>query len=111
MVYRGVVDPDTGEHVVEVLAGAGTPAALPWRLDVRNHSPTGLSWGYAGSGPAQCALAILCHAVGAERAVPLYQEFKRDVIGGLPQGEGWEMPRAAVLAWAASREVVPRPSD
>ncbi len=29
------------------------------RLDLRQHSPSGLSWGYAGSGPAQCALAIL----------------------------------------------------
>jgi hypothetical protein len=31
-----------------------------WRsLAVWNHSPTGFEWGYAGSGPAQSALAIL----------------------------------------------------
>ena len=27
-----------------------------------NHSPDGFNWGYAGSGPAQLALAILLHA-------------------------------------------------
>ena len=32
---------------------------LPLRLEVRNHSPTGFEWGYAGSGPSQLALAML----------------------------------------------------
>ena len=34
------------------------------RLDLRNHSPTGLEWGYCGSGPAQLALAILADHTG-----------------------------------------------
>ena len=28
------------------------------------HSPTGLSWGYAGSGPADLALSVLTDALG-----------------------------------------------
>ncbi|HJT79504.1 MAG TPA: DUF6166 domain-containing protein, partial [Gemmataceae bacterium] len=36
----------------------GQFTTLPHRLDLRNHSPTGLEWGYAGSGPAQLALAL-----------------------------------------------------
>ena len=32
---------------------------LPWGVEVVPHSPTGLEWGYHGSGPAQLALAIL----------------------------------------------------
>lgn len=46
--------------------------ALPLRLGVRNHSPTGFSWGYNGSGPAQLALAILCdHLRAFAHDIPL----------------------------------------
>ncbi len=53
------------------------------RNDVVNHSPDGLQWGYGGSGPAQLALAILCHYLRLAghpfpdgRAVVLHQDFK-----------------------------------
>ena len=56
------------------------------RLDLRNHSPTGLEWGYCGSGPAQLALAILADHLGDdEQALNLYQRFKWAVIVGLPR--------------------------
>jgi Family of unknown function (DUF6166) len=52
---------------------------------VWNHSPDGFSWGYAGSGPAQLALAILLEA-GCSRAVAvkLHQRFKAAYIQTLP---------------------------
>src|SRR5262249_10364987 len=51
--------------------------ALPLRLEVRAHSPTGFAWGYGGSGPAQLALALLVDATGdAETALQHYQTFK-----------------------------------
>lgn len=50
---------------------------LPPRLDLRNHSPLGFEWGYAGSGPAQLSLAILAREVGDELAMSHYMEFKR----------------------------------
>ncbi len=37
---------------------------LPKMLELRNHSPTGFNWGYAGSGPCQLALAILADHFG-----------------------------------------------
>lgn len=53
---------------------------------LRNHSPDGFNWGYAGSGPAQLALAILLRAkVRTPYAIRLYQQFKFDIIARLPQ--------------------------
>ena len=56
------------------------------RLDLYNHSPTGFEWGYAGSGPAQLALAILADHLGDDReALDFYQRFKWAIIVGLPR--------------------------
>jgi len=53
-----------------------------------NHSPDGFNWGYAGSGPAQLALAVLLHVgVPDERAVRLHQRLKADWIQHLPQSD------------------------
>jgi len=67
---------------------------LAWRLDLANHSPTGGEWGYAGSGPAQLALALLADAFGGSRAgdqlaLAFHQEFKRRVIAVLDQEAPW----------------------
>jgi hypothetical protein len=50
------------------------------RTDLYNHSPTGFEFGYAGSGPAQLALAILADCLGETLALEFYQEFKWAVI-------------------------------
>jgi len=68
------------------------------RFDLVNHSPTGFSWGFAGSGPAQLALAILAHHYrdkdtlppGDEAALSLYQRFKGIAVANFPQ-EGFEI--------------------
>jgi hypothetical protein len=72
------------------------------------HSPTGLEWGYGGSGPADTALAILLDATGEADLLPrsafrfplskrarvalektrsysLYQHFKWQVVARLPK--------------------------
>lgn len=49
---------------------------------IRNHSPDGFSWGYGGSGCSQLALAIMLELTGKPDG---YQEFKWDVISGIPQ--------------------------
>jgi hypothetical protein len=57
-----------------------------------NHSPDGFSWGYAGSGPAQLALAILLELTGdKEFALEHHQDFKFAWVAKLPQGDflGW----------------------
>ena len=50
------------------------------RTDLYNHSPTGFEFGYAGSGPAQLALAILADCIGETLALEFYQEFKWAVV-------------------------------
>lgn len=74
--------------VTAVADGRETP--LDPRLDLRNHSPTGLEWGYAGSGPAQCALAILADHRDDETALKFYQRFKFQVISRLGR-DGFEL--------------------
>lgn len=74
-IYKGYTAPD-----VNVVTVDGKP--LPLRLDLRNHSPTGFSWGYNGSGPAQLALAILADHLGSDAAaLSLYQGFKFLIMG------------------------------
>lgn len=65
--------------------------ALPLRLDLMNHSPTGFEWGYNGSGPAQLALAILADALDDDKeALALYQLFKDTVIAPI-RSAAWTM--------------------
>jgi hypothetical protein len=61
------------------------------RTDLVNHSPTGLEWGYGGSGPAQLALALLADAVAFDH----YQDFKADVVAAL-DGDEWAIDVATV---------------
>jgi hypothetical protein len=62
------------------------------RLDLENKSPTGLEWGYGGSGPAQLALALIADATGSDaRALKHYQMFKWGVVGRLDQEKEWTM--------------------
>jgi hypothetical protein len=97
----------SGDLLVEVLYdGSPTVYPLAWRLDLRNHSPTGLECGYGGSGPAQLALAILAHHFGPQgerHALALYQQYKGDVVAHLPQDAGWEIGSDDVAAWLRDR--------
>ena len=61
---------------------------LPWRIDLRNHSPSGLEWGYMGSGPAQLAIAACAFALGDERAETVYQAVKDRLPASRPPS-GW----------------------
>src|SRR5437867_10733564 len=59
---------------------------------LRNHSPFGFSWGYAGSRPAQAALGILLawtRRTGLHDAIALafYQDFKLDFVARWPINE------------------------
>jgi hypothetical protein len=63
----------------------GKPLTPARSLEVVNHSPTGFSWGYGGSGPAQLALAVLLELTYEASALASYQDFKWAVIARLPQ--------------------------
>ena len=70
----------------------GKKLSLSKSLKVVNHSPTGFSWGYMGSGCAQLALAICIELFGKEpREYPIhYQAFKEKYITPLPEGKDFE---------------------
>src|SRR5689334_17473273 len=70
------------------------------RFDLANHSPTGFSWGYWGSGPAQLALAILAdHQLDDESALAMYHEFMRAMIAPLDQKKNFTIDGEEIDAW------------
>lgn len=94
--YHGERTPTGCE--VEVIDSAHPKGgyALAPRHDLCEHSPTGYEWGYAGSGPAQLALALLADALGDdEKAQRHYQDFKFKVVARLPR-DSWEISQADI---------------
>lgn len=78
---------------------------LKLRLDLVNHSPTGFSWGYWGSGPSQAALAILADATGDdELAVRLHHSFMQDFIGKFEKDKDWQLAAKDVFDWVDAQE-------
>jgi hypothetical protein len=105
--YVGVRTKDGCSVFCERQGESGTAESfpLPVRHDLRLHSE-GFEWGYSGSGPAQTSLAILADAVGADKALPLYQKFKRAFIAGAEK-DGFRISREAVEAWVAAHYRLP----
>src|SRR5215813_14027095 len=116
-VYHGRRN-GNGEAEVYVIQDDGRAEPLPVRLDLYNHSPDGFEWGYAGSGPAQLALAILADALGVpaartplsmfddseasklqSRVLKLHQLFKSKRIATLDHRREWRLFEPDVTAW------------
>ena len=81
---------------------------LDWCLNWVNHSPTGLNWGYYGSGCAQLAFAILHHFIknkygfysgedSARLTRRVYQEFKNDFVAKMK--DKWELDGDEIEKW------------
>jgi hypothetical protein len=65
---------------------------------VTRHSPTGVEWGYSGSGPADLARSILLALMPNAAVDRLYQAFKAEFVARVPYAGG--LIRAAeVRAW------------
>jgi hypothetical protein len=67
----------------------------------KRHSPTGLAWGYCGSGPADLARSILWHHFGREPVEGCYQAFKSDVVARWREGLPWQITTTEVDDWLA----------
>ena len=52
------------------------------------HSPTGVEWGYGGSGPADLALSVLLALTDEQAANALYHCFKHEVVASVPEAGG-----------------------
>lgn len=94
-IFRGLRA--DGHARVEVSGTKGRFRTLPLKLELRNHSPTGFEWGYAGSGPAQLALAICADVLGDdEHALAVYQRFKDVNITNLPRDRDFMLTEKTV---------------
>ena len=100
-VYRGRRNPaaPVGEEYTVTVDGE----PLPKRYDLLSASPSGFSWAFSGSGPAQLSIAILADAYGDEFACEHYQRFKCEVVSELPE-EGWTLTKQDLDTWR--REVI-----
>lgn len=99
--YRGTRDLRFGtcDVVIEGEFEGPNVKRLAIRHDIRNHS-TDFEWGYAGSGPAQLALALLADALGDDdQALALHQIYKSEIVANLPYNE-WTISRNGIIAWA-----------
>lgn len=98
--YVGIADGPGCEWDVRVKEEGKRTRALPWKLNLVSHSPTGLAWGYGGSGPAQLALALLFDVTRNKKlAIDAHMDFKWAVVAKLPKDEGFEMPEEAIRKW------------
>jgi len=91
-----------GHDVFKKLWPDGEMERLPLApsLKLRNHSPTGFSWGYAGSGPAQLALALLLDATSVpETAERWYQTFKSNLVAKWDFNGSWVIFRSDIRNW------------
>ena len=64
---------------------------------IRNHSPDGFNYGYAGSGPAQLSLAI-CLKIWGRIGKEFYQKFKDEFIARL-DGEARNITQTWDVTW------------
>ncbi len=109
--YHGAVElTRKGGHIVEVMEGDARIRPLAPRLDLWNHSPSGFSWGYAGSGPAQLALALAADVLGDDaRAVRIHQRLKFALLVRLPGDQPFVLTEAELVDRIRELEQEPRP--
>jgi hypothetical protein len=80
VIYHGVYR-ETGGSAILIETPAGE--LLGMVRHVIKHSPTGIGWGYAGSGAADCARSLLIAALGEDTACcPTCRGARQLVITG-----------------------------
>ena len=94
--YAGARGPDGTVKVVRIRNGRQEP--LPHLV---HHSPSGMEWGYGGSGPADLARSIVGDVLGTDDPA-VYQEFKRMFVASW--GDRWEISLDEIRAWLEKRK-------
>lgn len=77
-------------------------AIAPLRQELVRHSPTGLEFGYGGSGPADTALNILSLILPPREAWRFHQRFKAQYVAAIPR-EGGTLHLSEVRGWIAEQ--------
>jgi hypothetical protein len=103
--YRGVRECTGGDFPTARVTVDGKELAVEPSLKLRNHSPTGFEWGYAGSGPSQLALAVLLDFTGDESlSLFRYMELKRELVAGW--AVEWGIDGLELRQWLDEQEAV-----
>lgn len=111
VVYRGERIPQSTAGKVVKVDTNGTERELDKRLDLRNASPTGLNWGYGGSGPTQAAIAILADAYNDDFAIEHHRTFVQEFLTTLEQEEGFTLPKEEIPRYLPADAEVPGGDD
>ena len=91
-------------HYAHRVTRNGRPLDPRPSLRIMRHSPTGFSWGYHGSGPAQLALALLYDVTHDVRlAVRYHQRFKGEFVAGWPINGSWSLAAQTIRDWVKER--------
>jgi hypothetical protein len=103
---NNTTSPDTvtirGAWLTKQIFLNGKELSIGRSLKFMNHSPTGFSYGYGGSGPAQLALAICLELLDEEIALRVYQDFKWKFLAKLePSNFSLELSVPHLKIWAA----------
>jgi len=98
IIYKGDVGDEDGVPIEQVNVLRGTDIKpLPHSGE---RDPTGFSWGYGGSGPAELSRSILADFFGKQsRQVALYHDFKWNVIAGLKKGQSFQLTDSDITSW------------
>jgi len=87
------------------VAREGHVRFLDPRYELETFSPDGLSWGYAGSGPSQLAIAMLMEVLDDwNRVKRLWPRFLDHFVVKVPRGANWTADGADILAAALALE-------
>lgn len=92
-VYRGLIV--EGLQLVEVVVN-GVERPL---IHQAHHSPTGMAWGYQGSGPADLARSILADLLGRIPHPAIYNQFWRDYVRTWPKDQPWDVTDEDLIEW------------
>lgn len=103
-------NPDTGDlydlpfdgNITCRRDGDNGPKHFNFPQAVVRHSPTGMEWGYGGSGPADFAINALLAVTGKQMCARVYQAFKFQFVATLPKAGG-TISGEAIRAWLAEQ--------
>ncbi len=103
-------DPETGDVICERDPDDFTKKRFNIAHVLVKHSPTGMEWGYGGSGPADFALNILYAFTDAEFAQRHYQAFKATFVASLPEAGG-TIAGSAIRWWIEVQKLDDRSTE
>jgi len=71
---------------------------------IKHHSPSGMNWGYGGSGPADLALSILTDFLEGDKpqAMQWHQDFKWDFVAFFR--DSWSLTSTEIDAWLKGKK-------